>query len=77
MNLLIQSTLLPHLVEITLAAGMKIMEIYEGSFGSTLKLDASPVTAADIDIVIVHRAVAGDGGIPGYDERVGRASGIE
>ena len=47
MKLPFESMYLPHLIKIAVSAGAKIMEIYEGDFGSTLKSDASPVTAAD------------------------------
>ena len=47
MNLPFASNFLPHLINIAVSAGAKIMEIYGSDFGSALKSDASPVTAAD------------------------------
>ena len=47
MNLPFASSFLPHLINIAVSAGAKIMEIYGSNFASALKSDASPVTAAD------------------------------
>ena len=47
MNLPFASMYLPQLIAIATTAGAKIMEIYGEDFATTLKSDASPVTAAD------------------------------
>ena len=47
MNPPFASSFLPHLINIAVLAGAKITEIYGSDFGSALKSDASPVTAAD------------------------------
>ena len=47
MNLPFASSFLPHLINIAVSAGATIMEIYGSDFGSAVKSDASPITAAD------------------------------
>ena len=47
MNLPFASSFLPHLINIAVSAGVKITEIYGSDFGSAVKSDASPITAAD------------------------------